>query len=75
MIIHGKRYGARGRTRTGTVLPPRDFLTRYGFRRRAPEELRVRLWGLDFTFAVAPGGAVGRSRQVSTLSREDGGRA
>ncbi len=27
--------GARGRTRTGTVLPPRDFRTRYGFRRRA----------------------------------------
>jgi len=64
------KVGARGRTRTGTVLPPRDFRTRYGFRRRAG----WRLWGLDFTFAVARG-ALGRSRQVSTLSRGDGGRA
>jgi len=50
-------------------LPPRDFRTRYGFRRYARSG---RIWSLDFTFAVAPvrlaRGALGRGRQVSTLS-------
>ena len=48
----------------GIFLPATAFAA-------APE----RLWGLDFTFAVAPEGAVGRSRQVSTLFRQDIGRA
>jgi hypothetical protein len=50
-------------------LPPRDFLTRYGFRRYARSE---RIWSLDFTFAMAltfPAlSDLGRGRQVSTLS-------
>ena len=41
--------GARGRTRTGMELPPRDFLTRYSFRCCAGER---RICGLDFLFAV-----------------------
>ena len=44
------RRGARGRSRTGMGLPPRDFLTRYGFRRYARSE---RIWSLDFTFAMS----------------------
>jgi len=50
-------------------LPPRDFLTRYGFRRYARSE---RIWSLDFTFAMpllfSALSDLGRGRQVSTLS-------
>jgi len=60
--------GARGRTRTGTVLPPRDFHTRYGFRRRAG----WRLWGLDFIFAMAPWR--GRQEPSSLYTFPDGRR-
>ena len=41
--------GARGRTRTGMELPPRDFLTRYNFRCCTASR---RICGLDFLFAV-----------------------
>ncbi len=50
-------------------LPPRDFLTRYDFRRYARSE---RIWSLDFTFAMpllfSALSDLGRGRQVSTLS-------
>src|SRR5688572_2372508 len=39
---------ARGRTRTGTGFPPRDFRTRYNFRCCA----LGRIWSLDFLFTV-----------------------
>jgi hypothetical protein len=70
---------ARGRTRTGMGLPPRDFLTRYSFRCCARRG-HARIWGLDFTFALPPitgpkrvSGGLGRGRQVSTLSRRPRG--
>ena len=63
--------GARGRTRTGMGLPPRDFPATTAFA-AARETLRPRrpgIWGLDFIFAVPRGRrGLGRGRQVSTLS-------
>ena len=65
-----RRVGAWGRNRTGTGLPPRDFLTHYSFRCCACPLRRI--WSLDFIFALsAPGRCgddLGRGRQVSTLS-------
>ncbi len=49
LLLNIYLYGARGRTRTGTVLPPRDFHTHHSFHCHAGA-----LWGLDFIFAVAP---------------------
>lgn len=60
-----KEVGARGRGRTGTVSPPRDFLTHYNFRCSA---VIWHIWGLDFLFTLFFHKNVGRSRQVSTLS-------
>ena len=55
--------GARGRTRTGMGLPPRDFLTNYSFRccavARSTFAATPRICGLDFTFTL-PRGLVGR---------------
>ena len=56
--------GARGRNRTGTVFPPRDFLTRYSFHCCDVHHI----CGLDFLFAMSVPSDLGRSRQVSTLS-------
>jgi hypothetical protein len=48
--------GARGRTRTGMGLPPRDFLTNYSFRCCEPPRPMMtagpRICGLDFTFTL-----------------------
>ena len=41
-------------------LPPRDFLTRYGFRRYA---VLGRIWSLDFTFAMPRVTSTARFRQ------------
>src|SRR5208282_6795552 len=55
--------GAGGGTRTLTGLPPTDFHTSYGFRRR-----RTGVCGLDYTFTVAERSALGAARLVSTPS-------
>ena len=44
----GCELGAGGGTRTPTGLPPTDFRTSYGFRRR-----RIGVCGLDYPFTVA----------------------
>jgi hypothetical protein len=47
--------GARGRTRTGMGLPPRDFLTTTAFaaaRRLSANAAPPRICGLDFTFTL-----------------------
>ncbi len=59
--------GARGRNRTGMVLPPRDFLTRYNFRCCTQ---RVHLWSGLSLCHITNKRDTGRSRQVSTLSRK-----
>src|SRR5712692_9964715 len=60
-------HGAGGGTRTLTGLPPTDFRTSYGFRRRP-----TGVCGLDYTFTVAfrlPWRcALGAARLVSTPS-------
>jgi hypothetical protein len=57
--------GAGGGTRTLTGLPPTDFRTSYGFRRRP-----AGVCGLDYTFtlAFAAASALGAARLVSTPS-------
>src|SRR5262252_4433442 len=57
--------GAGGGTRTLTGLPPTDFRTSYGFRRR-----HKGVCGLDYTFtlAFAQASALGAARLVSTPS-------
>ena len=45
----GISNGAGGRNRTGTGLPPTDFLTSYGFHRRPVRDV----CGLDYTFTLA----------------------
>jgi hypothetical protein len=57
--------GAGGGTRTLTGLPPTDFRTSYGFRRR-----HTGVCGLDYTFtlAFAAATALGAARLVSTPS-------
>src|SRR5712671_3381530 len=60
--------GAGGGTRTLTGLPPTDFRTSYGFRRRqAPSYEPWRLWS---GLSLHPSGfALGAARLVSTPSR------
>ena len=57
--------GAGGGTRTLTGLPPTDFRTSYGFRRR-----HKGVCGLDYTFTLAnaQASALGAARLVSTPS-------
>jgi len=59
----GRLRGAGGGTRTLTGLPPTDFHTSYGFRRR-----HTGVCGLDYTFTVAERSALGAARLVSTPS-------
>ena len=73
LILIYMENGARGRTRTGTELPPRDFLTSYNFRCCTGHIAEPGICGLDFLFTVSAdslGCELGRSRQVSTLSRQ-----
>jgi len=62
-----KPPGARGRTRTGMGLPPRDFLTNYSFRCCVPYDRWIaapaRICGLDFTFTLPSGRRARRFRR------------
>ncbi len=58
IIVLSKRYavlltnimnGARSRTRTGTAVKPRDFLTNYYFHSRAP---KTRLWSGLYLYLI-----------------------
>ena len=49
LTLFGGGAGAGGRNRTGTGLPPTDFLTSYGFHRR-PD---LAVCGLDYPFTLA----------------------
>jgi hypothetical protein len=72
--VVGSAQNAWDRNRTGTGSPPRDFLTHYSFRccgsaGGEPRPTTLRIWGLDFTFALShTERELGRGRQVSTLS-------
>src|SRR4051812_25182604 len=63
-----KEYGAGGGARTLTALPPTDFRTSYGFRRRQARPYEPwRLWsGLSLHRS---GFGLGTARPVSTPSR------
>jgi len=62
----GASKNARGRNRTGTGFPPRDFLTHYSFHCCTVRAFGV--WTLPLPCRALEPRGVGRGRQVSTLS-------
>ena len=62
-----KMDGARGRNRTGTVFPPRDFLTNYSFRCA----LLKTLCGLDFLFTISWSNFMTQAGAVKSLHFPD----